>query len=313
MVFLNDPYNVNKLISKDGSIVQWLSQKENIDGFFDSIGLFNRENELRIVVSSLIESFSKYNYDMLARYFKGEMSLKDVLYLVIDHIKESNSLSSLSSLSIPLLKTIFHNQETSIDNTISAQISNKFSTEEITLFGLGLADGSFENRILKNLGCSKSSIFGFDKNFLKTDSNIKYISGPNEIDRPINLFSARWVLHHLPKKERWNILKEWFSIMSKHSMCIIVEEGCLHFSDNKSQEFYFYEFILGIFDICSNIVFCSDWINLKKEEYRDKFFLEYLSLDDILEIRKLFDPKSKLKIIPSYSDYFVENIIFLER
>lgn len=308
MVYLNDPHSFLSLCSNNKNISLWLSKESNINSFFDKLSLFCSDNILRKDVVTLLSSFSK-EYDMIIhQYFKNEIDLKCTLYYILDFIKINNFPLNGS---VAKLKKIYSQQEKSITDILKIHLTSFDIMKFSPIFGLGIGNGLFEKEISTMI--NSKIIYGYDKNHFSNSEYIQYVQRPCDLIDRIGLFSARWVLHHLPKKDRWESLREWFNKMDVHSTCVFVEEGYFYFSNKTSIEYLFYNLILAVFDIYSNLIFMPEWVSMNKNEYDEKFDLEYLTIDDINTIRYIFSPSSSIKIIPSYSDYFVENIIIISR
>ncbi len=254
----------------------------------DKINHKYRKNYIYDQFCILFKAYIKSHSNILDSYFGGNQDLNAICYDFIHFCFSKNILlNSVKTLSA------LENHDQICDNAIKERLRKIEHRSSLNLMGFGLGDGTYEKFIamyLKKKNIAKDvNLFGFDP-FAKKIEGIKLVTVDELLDNKVpklDIIIARWVLHHVDEKYRWENFIHCISSMNPCSMVLIIEHGFLQDGevDAFSIDRKLYSLINAAFDVVVNIAIRPHWFT-STPKLGCNFFVRYLTSKDIKSIKK---------------------------
>jgi len=216
-------------------------------------------------------------------YLKGNTTLNDLCNNFIQFcFKQKISLDSVKAL------TAFQKHNLLTDKAIKIELNKIKNKETINLLGFGLGDGEYEKSLAKYLiaigKTRKVILYGYDP-YSRKNFDIEYltIDKINNDKIVFDVIIARWVLHHIELKYRWNDFIKCVNRINFGSKIIIIEHGFLMYASLLYERIYI--LFTAIFDVITNISLRPEYF-LDSPEIGKNFYINYLQMKDFLNFKQ---------------------------
>lgn len=235
------------------------------------------------VITDFIERYP----DIMLGYFNGTCNLDEIGNKVITYIYNNNFHFDRDRL----FECVAEYERKTTDFVTKIACQHDFDNH-IKILGFGIRDGYFERHIretlIKHHKIKDADIYGYDPN-VSAEFPIITLTHETLYSREcpkFDLVIARWVLHHVEMKSRWDALAQCLNQLGDKGKVIIVEEGL--FRDDGSYPLRIYNFLLCVADIIINFALNTSWMVNIAESREPPFYVKYLSSNDIKSIENGF-------------------------
>lgn len=286
------------------SFVNILAKKENYQPLY-SVSLWlssplDSQNYLQEIFSESVSHFAQNNTELLKAYLESKISLHKVAQDFINFIFEKRLLLDKNKS----LNCLEYGDKIT-DNILFNVVQKKWQYKNnINILGFGCGTGVYEKKfaqfIKQHYEKVNINLYGFDPYTNQMESTIKLLNindlqTHNELK--FDFIIARWALHHVKIKDRWNNFIRCANISTKGSLILLLEEG--DFDQNKHVfKQAAYRFFLVCVDIIVNAALRPQWFLSKKSQIGKHFFVDYLSDVDLNDFENEFKFKFKKEAVP---------------
>jgi hypothetical protein len=214
------------------------------------------------------------------------------------------------------MSTIGNNLVFSSDFITKEILMKKEFDKDSSIFGFGLGDGAYEVEIANFLiqqGLTGSTlIYGYDPYGIPNQS-ISMLDEAALLRGSLNfdLIIARWVLHHVPTLQRWDIFASALGQLKKGGIAVVVEHGFVDES-NPVQNRKLYRLLNAIADLIANVGIRPEWFSLTAPIFGKNYFLNFLTTKDLTSIARATKKKLKISISNTGPIFPWQSIIVME-
>lgn len=146
------------------------------------------------------------------------------------------------------------------------------------------------NFLIDNGKARKVNLYGYDP-YSKNIPEIKLLTTKQlcTAEYPhFDIIIARWVLHHVELKHRWNAFIQCMKRCSTTGSAFIVEHGFLKSKPQHALDERFFYLVNATLDVVANIGIRPEWFLKTYPNIGNNFFIHYLTPNDF----ELFGKKS---------------------
>lgn len=104
----------------------------------------------------------------------------------------------------------------------------------------------------------------------------------------VDLVTARWVLHHVERGDRWSTLAACLAWLGDGGHCVFVEQGDFADRDDSRLENRLYRFLLMANDVLANYALRPSWFTHTAPDFGADFHVDYLDAFDLRAIESSF-------------------------
>ncbi len=271
---------------KSDSMLNLLRHEPLLKAKLGEVDSYSKGNYIHEHFISWLSRYSQSNPNSILGYLDGHISFESICKGFIKYCFD-NGISLCAKKTLESFT--YHNQLS--DQAVKRELIKLRPKGQVNLLGFGLDEGAYEesiaNYLLHNDLAQNVTVYGFDpyankKNgIVFLDKNELKNSGAPKFD----LITARWVLHHVAKQERWGDLISCINKCNPNARVIIVEHGFLR-RKTSGKERRISDLLNGTFDIIANIGLRPNYFTDTLPDLGANFFIQYLRTSDFRKIKK---------------------------
>ncbi len=269
------------------AIIDFLRCKSTFKAALDHINYNTTDNYLYEQFVYWINAYARKDTSApLIDFFSGTQTLNSVCK---DFIKFCFSQNIMLDKTKTLYSFNYHNQLS--DDVVKKELLSISPKKTLHLLGFGLDTGDYEKSLADFLITQNKAqhvyLYGFDP-YAAHGEGIHYLTEKQlkNTNLQFDIVIARWVLHHIPLKQRWSDFIRCINRCHSQAMVLIIEHG---FINNKSVlpiEKKFYHVLNAFFDIVANIGLRPHYFMHSMPEIGKNFFIDYLKPEDFSMIKR---------------------------
>ncbi len=290
--FLYRLRNTFSEVDCDDQVIQWLGDHKKLVKFFYENSEFQETHYLYDQFLFWMSRYAQQKTPALHQYFRDEKPLNTICAEFIQ-FAFANNIFLDSRRTLESFNT--HNQLS--DRAIKGALDLLPKKSTIRLLGFGLDEGTYEMEIAQYLyQTSKAEnveLFGFDP-YARKNPSVEYLSleDVRNIAIPFDIVIARWVLHHVNLKSRWEEFISCLDRCNPDAKVLVLEHGFLQQGRLTTLDSRLYCFVTGIFDVVANIGLRPTYFTNTAPAIGKDFYIEYLTPKDLRMIQhSLSQPK----------------------
>lgn len=278
---------INKYASpiSSSATVNFLSNEPLLKTSLEEVDSYIKGNYIHEHFISWLSLYSREKSNYVLKYLNGRISFelicKDFINFCFHKGIELDAQKTLEAFSS-------HNQLS--DDAVKKELTKLGFRSQINLLGFGLDEGAYERNIadylIRKNHAQNVMVFGFDP-YAKKKNGIIYLDKnqlTNSSAPRFDLIIARWVLHHVTRKDRWDDLISCINKCNTNARVVIVEHGFLR-GRTSSYERKMSDFLNATFDIIANIGLRPNYFSDSLPDLGANFFIQYLRVNDLRKIQ----------------------------
>lgn len=273
---------------KLNNIASTLSSKQRLCDYLRGLDAYQANNYLADIFIDKLSTYSAESMSEVKGYLIGKNSLEQISEGFINFCFK-NKISMDKQLTLQSFS--YHNSLS--DKAVKNELKNIKPKQTLNLLGFGLDDGEYEKTIAKylidNHIASKVKLFGFDPYAEKNKTDIEFITSEQLITNQgvnFDVITARWVLHHVEMKYRWQDFIRCLDHCNSDAMVLIVEHGFLAGKHNFIDKRLHY-LLNATFDIVANIGLRPEYFLSTYPNIGSNFYINYLQPQDFRSFTNL--------------------------
>ncbi len=290
-----------------------LQDKEAIKDLLRKGDFYRTDSYLADIYSEFLSDYASTHVDKIEDYLKSTIPLEALTKTFIDHCFSKN-------INMDAQRTLasFAYHDSLSDKAVQKELLsiNKYSGT-LNLLGFGCGGGGYERWmaqfILDNNIATNVKIYGFDP-YAEPQPDIHFIT-PEELTQSnvprFDIVVARWVLHHMELKNRWDDFVRCVNHTNKDALVLIIEHGVTS-GNQKPEDERLYVFLTATFDIMANIGIRPGYFTDTAPDIGKNFFVQYLQPNDWDHITHQISKKFTPHIYDIGPDFLNQSIVTLK-